>query len=93
LVTEPTPFGLYDLKLAVEVVKKLKVPFGVLVNQEGIGDKGVEKYCKEEDIPIIMKIPHDKNIAKSYSNGVPFIKKMPEWREKFVELYKTIKNR
>jgi MinD superfamily P-loop ATPase len=93
LVTEPTPFGLYDLKVAVEVVRKLKVPFGVLINQDGIGDTGVEDYCKEEDIPIIMKIPHDKNIAWLYSNGIPFIKKMPKWREKFVTLYKTIKNR
>ena len=93
LVTEPTPFGLYDLKLAVEVVRELKVPFGVLINQDGIGDTGVEDYCKEEDISIIMKIPHDKNIARLYSNGIPFIKKMPKWREKFVALYKTIKNR
>jgi MinD superfamily P-loop ATPase len=92
LVTEPTPFGLYDLKLAVEVVRKLKVSFGVLINQDGIGDTGVEDYCKEEDIPIIMKILHDKNIARLYSEGIPFIKKMPEWREKFVALYKTIKN-
>ena len=92
LVTEPTPLGLYDLKLAVEVVRALKVPFGVLINQDGIGDRGVEEYCKEEDIPIIMKIPHDKNIAMSYSKGIPFIKEMPEWRKKFVELYEVIKN-
>ncbi len=92
LVTEPTPFGLYDLKLAVEVVRKLKVPFGVLINQEGIGDKGVEKYCKEEDIPIIMKIPHDKKIAKLYSKGIPFVKKMKDWEDKFIELYGKIKN-
>jgi MinD superfamily P-loop ATPase len=92
LVTEPTPFGLYDLKLAVEVVRKLKVPFGVLINQEGIGDKGVEKYCKEEEIPIIMKIPHDKKIAKLYSKGIPFVKKMKDWEDKFIELYGKIKN-
>jgi MinD superfamily P-loop ATPase len=92
LVTEPTPFGLYDLKLAVEVVRKLNVPFGVLINQEGIGDKGVEKYCKEEDIPIIMKIPHDKKIAKLYSKGIPFVKKMKDWEDKFIELYGKIKN-
>ena len=92
LVTEPTPFGLYDLKLAVEVVRKLKVPFGVLINQEGIGDKGVEKYCKEEDISIIMKIPHDKKIARLYSEGIPFVREMRDWEDKFIELYENIKN-
>lgn len=93
LVTEPTPFGLYDLKLAVEVVRTLKVPFGILINQDGIGDRGVEEYCREEDIPIIMKIPHDKNIAKLYSKGIPFIKEMPEWKEEFFALYENIKIR
>ena len=87
LVTEPTPFGLYDLKLAVEVVRTLDIPFGVLINQDGIGDGGVEKYCSEENIPIIMKIPHDKEIAGLYSQGVPFINEMPEWKRRFRELY------
>lgn len=90
LVTEPTPFGLYDLRLTIEVVRVLNVPFGVLINQDGIGDKGVEEYCKEEDIPVIMKIPHDKKIARLYSEGIPFIKEMPEWRERFVDLYGSI---
>lgn len=92
LVTEPTPFGLYDLRLAVEVVRALRVPFGVLINQDGIGDRGVEDYCKEEKIPIVMKIPHDKNIARLYSMGIPFVKEMPKWRKKFIELFETIKN-
>ena len=92
LVTEPTPFGLYDLRLAVEVVKALKLRFGVLINQDGIGDSGVEDYCKEEGIRIVMKIPHDKDIARFYSQGIPFIKEMPEWRERFVALYEIIKN-
>lgn len=92
LVTEPTPFGLHDLKLAVEVLRVLKVPFGVLINQDGIGDKGVDKYCKKEDIPIVMKIPHDRDIARLYSRGVPFTEEMPEWRKKFVALYENIEN-
>jgi MinD superfamily P-loop ATPase len=90
LVTEPTPFGLYDLKLAVEVVRRLKIPFGILINQDGIGDNGVERYCKEEDIPIIMKIPHDKDVARLYSRGISFVKKIPGWKEKFVGLYSRI---
>lgn len=69
LVTEATPFGLNDLTLAVETMKVLKKSFGVVINRYGIGDDGVEKYCKKENIDIITKIPNDKDIAKLYSNG------------------------
>ena len=92
LVTEPTPFGLHDLKIAVEIVRKFKIPFGVIINKYGIGDNGVEKYCKKEEIKILMKIPHSKEIAKFYSEGIPFVLKMKEWKEKFLELYEEIKN-
>jgi MinD superfamily P-loop ATPase len=90
LVTEPTPFGLNDLELAVEVVRTLKIPFGVIINRADIGDKGVERYCLRENIPILMEIPMDRRIAQSYSIGMPMVKNLPEWREKFKELYKKI---
>jgi len=90
LVTEPTPFGLHDLKLAIEVVKHLKVPFGVIINRDGIGDNRVEKYCEEKNIPILMKIPQNEYIAKLYSKGQPFVLEMPGWKEKFVHLHKLI---
>ncbi len=90
LVTEPTPFGLHDLKIAVETVRTLGVPFGIVINRDGIGDEGVENYCEKEDISVIMKIPHDKKIARLYSEGIPFIKEMPEWKENFIELYNLI---
>lgn len=93
LVTEPTPFGLYDLKLAIDVVKNLKIPFGVVINRDGIGDVGVEEYCEKEGIQVIMKIPQHQRIAKLYSKGVPFINAMPQWREKFIELYQLIGER
>jgi len=86
LVTEPTPFGLHDLKITVEVVKQLEVPFGVVVNFGGIGDRGVYNFCKDEDIPILMEIPFDRKIAELYSRGIPFIEDMPEWRAKFRDL-------
>ncbi len=92
LVTEPTPFGLHDLKLAVEVTRALEVPFGVLINQDGIGDSGVEDYCKRENIRIVERIPHNINIARLYSKGVPFVTEMPEWKERFVRLYDSIAN-
>lgn len=90
LVTEPTPFGLHDLKLAVEVVRHLKIPFGVIINRDGIGDEMVESYCKKEGIDVLMKIPHSEKIAELYSRGIPFIEEMPEWKEKFIKLFKQI---
>ncbi len=69
LVTEPTPFGLHDLKLAVETVRQLKIPFGVVVNRYGIGNDDVFKYCLDENIKVIAKIPNDRKIAETYSKG------------------------
>jgi MinD superfamily P-loop ATPase len=91
LVTEPTPFGLYDLKLAVGMVQALNVPFGVLINQDGVGNDEVAKFCKENKIPILMKIPHDRNIAHLYSKGIAFVKDMPEWKDEFQTLFQNIK--
>jgi len=90
LVTEPTPFGLHDLKLAVEVVKHLYLPFGVIINCDGIGDKKVELYCRNEKIPVLMKIPYSKEIAQLYSKGIPFVNELSVWREEFIKLFKQI---
>jgi MinD superfamily P-loop ATPase len=90
LVTEPTPFGLHDLKLAVEVARALKVPFGVVINRDGVGDDGVERYCTDENIEILMKIPQSREIAELYSRGRPFASELPEWREKFRKLHNNI---
>ena len=83
LVTEPTPFGLYDLRLAIEVLRVLKIPFGVVINKAGIGDRKVYEHCEKEGIPILLEIPYDRQIARCYSEGVPFVKEMPEWKERF----------
>jgi MinD superfamily P-loop ATPase len=93
LVTEPTPFGLHDLKIAVEVIEKLKIPLGVVVNQSGIGDRQVYKYCEEKEIPMLMEIPYSRKIAELYSSGVPFVEEMPEWKEKFRELYNAVEEK
>jgi len=90
LVTEPTPFGLNDLSLAVEVVRKLGVKCGVVINRVGVGDEQVENYCHEQEIPILLKIPLDRRIATLYSKGIPFIEEMPEWRDAFVKLFQDI---
>jgi MinD superfamily P-loop ATPase len=92
LVTEPTPFGLYDLKLAIDVVKALKIPIGVIINRYGLGDLKVEEYCKTEGIPVLLKIPNDRKIAELYSRGIPFVREMPEWKEKFLCMFEAIKS-
>lgn len=90
MVTEPTPFGLHDLKVAVEVVRQLDIPMGVLVNFAGIGDREVYDFCEETGIPIIMEIPYDRRIAELYSRGIPFTVEMPEWRQRFQRLLKKL---
>ena len=91
LVAEPTPFGLHDLKLTVEMVKKLSIPFGVIINRDGVGDKKLEVFCQKEKIPVLMKIPHSVEIARLYSQGEPFIGKLRGWENMFQRLYNNIK--
>jgi MinD superfamily P-loop ATPase len=91
MVTEPTPFGLHDLRLAVEVARdELGLPVGVVINRDGVGDRGVEDYCTAENIPILMRIPLDRRIAEAYSEGISMVEALPEYRERFVELYRRI---
>lgn len=93
MVTEPTPFGLHDLRLAVEVARgELGLPVGVVINREGVGDRGVEDYCAAEGIPILMRIPLDRRIAEAYSEGVTMVEALPEYRAKFIQLYLQIAN-
>jgi MinD superfamily P-loop ATPase len=90
LVTEPTPFGLYDLRMTVEVLREIKVPFGVIVNRTGIGDRKVYEYCEKEKIPILLEIPFNKRIAELYSQGVPFVSETPTWKGRFRSLFSKI---
>ncbi|MGI6163749.1 MAG: 4Fe-4S binding protein [Bacillota bacterium] len=89
LVTEPTPFGLHDLKLAVEITHKLGIPSGVVINRSGLGDSQVEDFCKSQGIPILMRIPLDRTIAELYAQG-RLIASLPEYREKFAVLLSNI---
>ena len=90
LVTEPTPFGLHDLKLAVDTLKELKIRFGVVVNRYGIGNDDVVNYCKNEDIDLIAKISNSRSIAELYSRGELIYKKIPEVKHQFEEIEKYI---
>ena len=90
LVTEPTPFGLYDLKLAVGAVNILGIPCGLVINRSDIGDEQVKAYADVEGIPILMEIPFDRKIAEIYSRGELLVETMPEWKGKFLNLYHRI---
>jgi MinD superfamily P-loop ATPase len=91
LVTEPTPFGLHDLRITIQVLRNMAIPFGVVVNRAGIGDNKVYEYCREENIRIMMEIPYQREIARLYSRGVPFSLRMPKWKAEFQALYNKIR--
>jgi len=90
MVTEPTPFGLHDLKLAVEAVKVLGIPSGLVINRSDMGDDGVKKYAKEEGLPILLEIPFERKIAEAYSRGIPMVEAFPTWAVKFRVLLENI---
>jgi MinD superfamily P-loop ATPase len=90
LVTEPTPFGLHDLALAVDMVRELGMPFGVVVNRMGIGDNRVHVFCQQERVPILAEIPEDRRIAEAYSRGQLIVDALPEYRVVFERLLGSI---
>ena len=92
LVTEPTPFGLHDLKLTVEICEKMEIPYGVVINRDGIGDEGVDDYCEEEGIPILLRIPDSRKVAEAYSKGIPFVSEFPDRKSHFLDLFEKIQD-
>jgi len=86
LVTEPTPFGLHDLKLAVEMVRALALPFGVVINRAEAGESETHAYCLDEGIPILAEIPDDRKVAEAYSRGEMMCEAIPAYREVYREL-------
>lgn len=92
LVTEPTPFGLNDLILAVEVLRKLRIPFGVVINRADLGNDKTGEYCERNNIPVLMRMPFKREIAMAYSKGEPIVKVFPEYREDFQGLFERVKN-
>jgi len=91
LVTEPTPFGLHDLTLAVDMVRELGLPFGVVINRSGAGDDRVHQYCQRENVPILAEIPDDRRIAETYSRGELIVESQPEHRQTFLNLWLRIR--
>ena len=93
LVTEPTPFGLNDLILAVESVRKLGIPMGVVINRSDLGDDRVEEYCRREGIDVMLRIPFSRAIAAAYAEGIPLVTALPEYADQFRALYQQVENR
>ncbi|MGB6068223.1 MAG: ATP-binding protein [Desulfomonilaceae bacterium] len=92
MVTEPTPFGLHDLDMAVRAVAQLNIPIGVVLNQADIGDTKVESFCGQKDIPILARIPHDRKIAEGYARGDLLVTSAPKHISLFLEMIQTIRS-
>lgn len=90
LVTEPTPFGLNDLELAVQMLKKLEIPAGVLINRSDTGDNCIEEYCRKEGLPVLMQIPWDLELARLYARGEPVVPNSSSWKNRFNKLWEKI---
>jgi MinD superfamily P-loop ATPase len=91
LVTEPTPFGLNDLILAVETIRQLGISFGVVINRSDIGDDRVVSYCRGDNIPVLAEIPHDRKIAEAYSRGETLVTAVPEICGLFGQIYQRVR--
>ena len=93
LVTEPTPFGLHDLKLAIETMREIDKPFGIIINKANLGDRKVYEYCESEQISIIMELPQDERIAKIYAKGGLPARELPELQNIFKDMFIRIERR
>jgi MinD superfamily P-loop ATPase len=93
LVTEPTPFGLHDLRLAVQVARELNIPVGVVINRDGSGYAGVDEFCVAEDLPILMRLPFERTIAEGIARGQTLIKIHPDYTKRFCQMFADIVER
>jgi len=90
LVTEPTPFGLHDLGQAYQLTKEINIPAGVIINRDGVGDKKVGVYCEENDIPVLMRIPLEREIGQGIAQGKTLLEIRPKYKKEFLNLYTKI---
>lgn len=90
MVTEPTPFGLHDLRIAVDAVRPLGIPLGIVLNRSDIGDSDVQKYCNLMGIPLLAEIPHSRKVAEGYARGDLLVVSEPTHRQTFVDLFADI---
>ena len=93
LVTEPTPFGLHDLKQVTGIVQELGIPAGVVINRDGIGNNETESYCVEAGLPILLRIPMERRLAEAIASGKTLVDAAPEYRAAFEDLLQDITTR
>ena len=91
LVTEPTPFGLYDLELAVGAARELQLPLGLVINRADLGDRRVHDYAARENLPILLEIPFDRQVAGAYARGQLLVEALPPWRDMMLGLLEKVK--
>jgi MinD superfamily P-loop ATPase len=91
LVTEPTPFGLSDLKQSVETLRTIGKPCGVIVNRAGMGNRDIYTYLRDEHLPLLMEIAFDRQVASLYSKGKIVTAEIIEWQERFIAMYNQIR--
>ncbi len=92
LVTEPTPFGLHDLRLAAELTQELDIPAGVVINRDGFGDAHVDEFCQQAGLPILMRIPLERQIGEGIAQGVNLIEIRPEYEHRFRQMAAQIES-
>jgi len=90
LVTEPTPFGLHDLSIAVDAISHLAIPLGVILNRSDVGDTEVQRFCARQGIPLLAEIPHSRRIAEGYAKGDLLVTSAPEYIKLFLQLFERI---
>jgi MinD superfamily P-loop ATPase len=90
LVTEPTPFGLHDLRLAAQIARELEIPAGVVINRENGRFADLESFCEAEHLPILMRIPFERAIAEGIARGQALVEIRPEYQERFQEMFAQI---
>jgi MinD superfamily P-loop ATPase len=90
LVTEPTPFGLHDLRLAAQIAGELHIPAGVIINRDGIGNSGVEEFCRAEELPVLMRIPFERAIAEGVAQGRTLVEIHPRYERLFRQMFVRI---
>ena len=91
LVTEPTPFGLHDLHLAYQLTQELNISTGVIVNRDGFGDAGVDEFCTEHDLPVLLRIPLDRGLAAALAQGTTLVAYNPQYRLRFQRVFDAIR--
>lgn len=91
LVTEPTPFGLHDLKQMIGIVRDMNIPAGLVINRDGIGDDSLEELIEQEQLPILLRVPFNRLLAENLAAGQSLVDVMPEYREVLVKLYQEIR--